>query len=42
MHGIMYQVIEKRLAVIIIIFALIMLVPIIMQSLGFSATRKVK
>lgn len=40
LHGMMYQVIEKRIAVIIILFSLIMLLPIIAQSIGFSITRK--
>lgn len=39
-HGIMYQIIEKRITVIIILFSVIMLIPLIGQSIGFSITRK--
>ncbi len=39
-HGIMYQIIEKRIAVIIILFSLIMLLPIIGQLVGFTIRRK--
>ncbi len=41
-HGIMYQIIEKRIAVIIILFSVIMLLPLIGQSIGFTITRKNK
>ena len=42
MHGIMYQIIEKRTMVIILLFSMIMLMPVIGQSLGFSIARKNK
>lgn len=35
-HGVMYQVIEKRVSLIIILFAMIMIVPIIFQLRGFK------
>jgi methionine sulfoxide reductase heme-binding subunit len=41
-HGIMYQIIEKRIAVIIILFFVIMLLPMIGQSIGFTRTSKNK
>lgn len=41
-HGIMYQVVEKRIAAIIILFSVIMLLPVIGQSIGFAITRKNK
>lgn len=41
-HGIMYQVIEKRPLAIVILFSLIMSIPVIGQSIGFSITRKNK
>lgn len=42
LHGIMYQIIEKRALVIISLFSLIMLLPVIGQSIGFSISRKNK
>jgi methionine sulfoxide reductase heme-binding subunit len=39
-HGIMYQVIEKRIPVFIIVFACLMLVPFIVQVKGYLASRK--
>lgn len=42
MHGIMYQIIEKRTMVIIVMFSMIMLMPVIGQSIGFSIARKNK
>lgn len=42
MHGIMYQIIEKRTMVIILMFSMIMLMPVIGQSIGFSIARKNK
>lgn len=42
LHGILYQVIEKRAITIIILFACIMIVPIIGQSLGFQMTKREK
>lgn len=39
-HGIMYQIIEKRIAVIVVLFALIMLIPVISQSIGFTINRR--
>ncbi len=41
-HGIMYQIIEKRIAVIIILFSVIMLLPMVGQSIGFTLTKKNK
>lgn len=41
-HSIMYQIIEKRIAVIIILFSVIMLLPVIGQSIGITITRKNK
>ena len=41
-HGIMYQIIEKRIPSIIIVFSVIMLIPVVVQSIGFSITRKSK
>jgi len=40
MHGIMYQIIEKRIPFIVILFSIIMLVAITGQSLGFSISKK--
>ncbi|CAN5611953.1 hypothetical protein BH10BAC4_BH10BAC4_21810 [soil metagenome] len=42
MHGVMYQIIEKRKPGIIILFAIILLVPVIGQAVGFSISRKAK
>lgn len=42
MQGIMYYIIEKRIVVMIILFSVIMLVPVIGQSIGFSIARKPK
>ncbi len=42
MHGIMYQIIEKRTMVIILLFSMIMLMAVIGQSIGFSIARKNK
>ena len=41
-HGIMYQIIEKRIVVIIFLFSVIMLLPLIGQSIGFTMNRKNK
>jgi sulfoxide reductase heme-binding subunit YedZ len=41
-HGIMYQIIEKRIVAIIILFSIIMLLPIIGQSMGFTMISKNK
>ncbi len=41
-HGIMYQIIEKRIVAIIILFSVIMLLPIIGQSIGFTMISKNK
>ena len=41
-HGIMYQTIEKRASVIIIPFSVIMLLPMVGQSIGFTLTKKSK
>jgi sulfoxide reductase heme-binding subunit YedZ len=39
-HAIMYQMIEKRIVTIVILFSIIMLLPIIGQSVGFAIKRK--
>lgn len=39
-HGIMYQVIEKRSLVFVLIFAVLMIVPIIIQMKGFIHTTR--
>jgi len=37
-HGIMFQIIEKRIPAIVILFAIIMLIPLIGQSFGIIST----
>ena len=39
-HGIMYQIVEKRTVTIIIVFALIMIVPVIVQLPGFFTIKR--
>jgi sulfoxide reductase heme-binding subunit YedZ len=41
-HGIMYQVIEKRMRVLITVFAVTMTVPLLIQLRGVIARRKIK
>ncbi len=41
-HAVMYQIIEKRIPVIVVLFSTIMVLPVIGQSVGFSITRKNK
>lgn len=41
-HSIMYQIIEKRIAPIIIVFSIIMLLPIIAQGIGISIVKRSK
>lgn len=39
-HGILYQIIEKRTATIVLIFVIIMLIPLVGQSTGFFITKE--
>jgi len=39
-HGILYQVIEKRIAWIVIVFAIIMIMPVIGQLVGFTIKKR--
>ncbi|PZR19699.1 MAG: hypothetical protein DI539_13095 [Flavobacterium psychrophilum] len=41
-HGILYQVIEKRMIIIIVLFAGIMMLPAIAQTIGFLITKSKK
>lgn len=41
-HGILYQVIEKRMIIIIVLFAGIMMLPAIAQTIGFRITKSKK
>ena len=41
-HGILFQIIEKRIMVIIILFSIIMIIPLVGQSIGISIARKNK
>jgi len=40
MHGILYQVIENRIPPIIIVFAIVMMMPIVGQLIGFTIKRR--
>jgi sulfoxide reductase heme-binding subunit YedZ len=41
-HGILFQIIEKRIMVIIILFSIIMIIPMFGQLLGFNIIKKSK
>ncbi len=41
-HGILYQVIEKRMIIIVVLFAGIMMLPAIAQTIGFRITKSKK
>jgi sulfoxide reductase heme-binding subunit YedZ len=41
-HGILYQVIEKRMIIIVVLFTGIMMLPAIAQTIGFRITKRKK